>query len=84
LDLSGREGDGRVSVLFGGSRRELHESARWQAVIADQLKPETYLSNAWLAATLHMGSSTYVSKQVGQVRSARLRANSPAGTLVER
>jgi len=48
------------------------------------MKPETDVSNAWLAATLHMGSPTYVSKQVGQVRSAGLRANSPSGILVKR
>ena len=43
-------------------------SAAWKAKLAWRMKSETDVSNGWLAQTLHMGSATYVSKQVGIVR----------------
>ena len=43
-------------------------SAAWKAKLAWRMKSETDVSNGWLAQALHMGSATYVSKQVGLVR----------------
>ncbi|MBL9204165.1 MAG: hypothetical protein JNN01_03725, partial [Opitutaceae bacterium] len=50
------------------ARTDERVSAVWRAVLAYLMKTQTTAKNQWLATALRMGSSTFVSKQVGLVR----------------
>lgn len=53
------------------ARTDERVSAVWRAVLAYLMKTQTTAKNQWLATALRMGSSTFVSKQVGLVRQGR-------------
>jgi len=64
---------GLMARLSEEQRSDTRSTAVWKAVVACCMKSRTGASSGWLASALSLGSSTYVSKQAGLVRNARLR-----------
>jgi len=64
---------GLMARLSEEQRSDTRSTAVRKAEVAWCMKSRTGASSGWLASALSLGSSTYVSKQAGLVRNARLR-----------